>query len=207
MASVCAAQRIPVVLFNRYVPTLKVTAICCDNVAGGRVVAEYLHDTAHVRPAYVGGEGDATTNLDRARGFTGRLQELGVALHAHEAGGAFSYGAGYSAADRLVRQNIRPDSIFFASDVMAVGGLDAIRAANLRVPDDISVIVFDEHPIAGYLAPALTTIKMPLREMGALATRMLIGSIMGETHAQTVMVEAASELVERASVAPCRGGR
>jgi DNA-binding LacI/PurR family transcriptional regulator len=85
--------------------------------------------------------------------------------------------------------------------------LRAFRERDVRIPDDISVIVFDEHPIAGYLAPALTTIKMPLREMGALATRMLIGSIMGETHAQTVMVEAPSELVERASVAPCRGGR
>ena len=81
-----------------------------------------FHDTAHVRPAYVGGERDATTNLDRARGFTERLGELGVALHAHEVGGAFSYAAGYEAADRLVRGDIRPDSIFFASDVMAVGG-------------------------------------------------------------------------------------
>jgi DNA-binding LacI/PurR family transcriptional regulator len=165
MASVCAAQRIPVVLFNRYVPTLKVTAICCDNVAGGRVVAEYLHHTAHVRPAYVGGEGDATTNLDRARGFTGRLQELGVALHAHEAGGAFSYGAGYSAADRLVRQTIRPDSIFFASDVMALGGVDAIRAANLRVPDDISVIGFDDVPMASWPSYELTTVRQPIAQM------------------------------------------
>jgi DNA-binding LacI/PurR family transcriptional regulator len=165
MASVCAAQRIPVVLFNRYVPTLKVTAICCDNVAGGRVVAEYLHGTAHVRPAYVGGENDATTNLDRARGFTGRLQELGVTLHAHEAGGAFSYTAGYSAADRLVRQSVRPDSIFFASDVMAVGGVDAIRAANLRVPDDISVIGFDDVPMASWPSYELTTVRQPITQM------------------------------------------
>ena len=83
--------------------------------------------------------------------------------------------------------------------------LRAFRERDVRIPEDISVIVFDEHPIAGYLAPALTTIKMPLREMGALATRMLIGAIMGETHAQMVMVEEPSELVERASVAPVSG--
>jgi DNA-binding LacI/PurR family transcriptional regulator len=165
MASVCAAQRIPVVLFNRYIPTLKVTAICCDNVAGGRVVAEYLHDTAHVRPAYVGGERDATTNLDRARGFTERLQELGVALNSHEAGGAFSYAAGYSATERLVRQNIKPDSIFFASDVMAVGGIDAIRTANLRVPDDISVVGFDDVPMASWPSYELTTVRQPVTQM------------------------------------------
>ena len=165
MASVCAAQRIPVVLFNRYVPGLKVAAICCDNVAGGRAVAEYLYDTAHVRPAYVGGERDATTNLDRAQGFVERLQELGVALHAHEVGGAFSYAAGYDAADRLVRQDIRPDSIFFASDVMAVGGIDAIRAASLRVPHDISVIGFDDVPMANWPAYELTTVRQPIAQM------------------------------------------
>ena len=165
VASVCAAQQIPVVLFNRYIPGLKVAAICCDNVAGGRAVAEYLYETAHVRPAYVGGERDATTNLDRARGFTERLAELGVLLHAHEIGGAFSYDAGYKAADRLVRKNIRPDSIFFASDVMAVGGIDAIRAANLRVPDDISVIGFDDVPMANWPAYALTTVRQPIAQM------------------------------------------
>ena len=165
MASVCAAQQIPVVLFNRYVPGLKVAAICCDNVAGGRAVADYLHDTGHVRPAYVGGERDATTNLDRARGFTERLLELGIPLHAHEVGGAFSYAAGYNAADRLVRQNMRPDGIFFASDVMAVGGIDAIRAANLRIPQDISVIGFDDVPMANWPAYELTTVRQPIAQM------------------------------------------
>src|SRR5262249_59668940 len=71
MASVCAAQRIPVVLFNRYVPTLKVTAICCDNVAGGRGGAEDLHDTAHVRAAYVGGGRGWTPQPHPAPGFSG----------------------------------------------------------------------------------------------------------------------------------------
>lgn len=173
MAAVCAAQQVPVVLFNRYVPGLKVAAICCDNVAGGRAVAEYLNDTAHVRPAYVGGERDATTNLDRARGFTERLQELGIALHGHEVGGAFSYAAGYTAADRLVRQPKRPDSIFFASDVMAVGGIDAIRAANLRVPEDISVIGFDDVPMASWPPYELTTVRQPIAQMVYETARIL----------------------------------
>jgi len=128
-------------------------------------VADYLCGTAHVRPAYVGGERDATTNLDRARGFIERLQELGIALHAHEVGGAFSYAAGYEAAERLVRRDIRPDSIFFASDVVAVGGIDAIRAANLRVPQDISVIGFDDVSMASWPAYELTTVRQPIEKM------------------------------------------
>jgi DNA-binding LacI/PurR family transcriptional regulator len=173
MASVCATQQIPVVLFNRYIPGLKVAAICCDNVAGGRAVAEYLYGTGHVRSAYVGGEPDATTNLDRARGFAERLQELGAALHAHEVGGAFSYAAGYDATDRLLRQNTRPDSIFFASDVMAVGGIDAIRAANLRVPQDISVVGFDDIPMASWPAYELTTVRQPIAQMVDETARIL----------------------------------
>ena len=82
MAAVCVAEGIPVVLFNRYVPGLKVAAVSCDNVAGGRAVADYLWSTGHVRPAFVSGESDVTTNLDRAQGFRRRLRELGMALHA-----------------------------------------------------------------------------------------------------------------------------
>ncbi len=165
MASVCAAQRIPVVLFNRYVPNLKVAAVCCDNIAGGRMVAEFLYNTGHVRPAYVGGERDATTNMDRAQGFINRTEELGLAIHAYDIGGAFRYAAGYDATDRLIRGSRKPDSIFFASDVMAVGGIDAIRAAGFRVPDDVSVVGFDDIPIADWPAYQLTTIRQPIAQM------------------------------------------
>ena len=65
----CVAEGIPVVLFNRYVPGLKVTAVSCDNLAAGRAVADYLAASGHTQPAFVSGESDATTNLDRARGF------------------------------------------------------------------------------------------------------------------------------------------
>jgi DNA-binding LacI/PurR family transcriptional regulator len=165
MATLCATQQIPVVLFNRYVPGLKVAAICCDNVAGGRAVAEYFCSTGHERPSFVAGERDVTTNLDRAHGFIERLRELGTPLHAHEIGGAFSYSAGYDAARRLISNHQIPDSIFFASDVMAVGGIDAIRAAGLRVPEDISVIGFDDIPIANWPAYELTTIRQPIAQM------------------------------------------
>ena len=91
MATACSSRGTPVVMFNRYVPGLKVAAVCCDNVAGSSAVADYIFSSGHARPAYVAGESDATTNLDRARGFSTRLQELGIKLHTHEIGGSFSY--------------------------------------------------------------------------------------------------------------------
>ena len=144
MAAVCVAKGIPVVLFNRYVPGLKVAAVCCDNIAAGRTVADYLSSAGHVRPAFVSGESDVTTTLDRARGFSARLGELGIDLYADEIGGDFTYAAGYEAARRLISRQPTPDCIFFASDIMAIGGIGAIRAAGLRVPEDISVIGFDD---------------------------------------------------------------
>ena len=165
MAGVCAAQRIPVVLFNRYVPGLKVAAVCCDNILGGRAVADYFCNSGHVRPAFVAGENDVTTNIDRARGFMERLQERGIQLNATEIGGEFSYAAGYETARRLISRPDLPDCIFFASDVMAIGGIDAIRAANLQVPADISVIGFDDVPIANWPPYELTTIRQPIKQM------------------------------------------
>ncbi len=165
MAASCAAQGSPVVLFNRYVPGARIPAVCCDNIAGGRTVANHLWSTGHVRPAFVSAEVDVTTNRDRAHGFFGRLEELCVSLHAHEIGGEFSHGAGYDAARRLVQRRQLPDSIFFASDVMAIGGIDAIRAANLRVPEDISVVGYDDIPVAGWASYELTTIRQPISQM------------------------------------------
>jgi len=165
MAAISMAQGVPVVLFNRYIPGVKVSAVCCDNVAAGGTVAEYLWKTGHKRPAYVAGEADVTTNLDRARGFSVRLQELGLPLHANELGGEFSYEAGYEAARRLMGRDSRPDSIFFASDIMAIGGIEAILAAGFRVPEDVSVVGFDDIPLASLPSYALTTVRQPIPEM------------------------------------------
>ncbi len=165
MATACIAQGIPVVLFNRYVPELKVAAVSCDNIAGGRTVAEYFWKLGHKRPAFVAGEGDVTTNLDRARGFSSRLEELGLPLHACEIGGDFSYEAGYQAVPRLINRQTPPDCIFFASDIMAIGGIEAIRAAHLNVPADISVVGFDDIPIAAWPSYQLTTIRQPIAQM------------------------------------------
>lgn len=173
MAAVCLSQRIPVVLFNRYVPGLKVAAVSCDNVAGGRAVADYLWSTGHLRPAFVSGERDVTTNRDREQGFSRRLRQLGMALYADEVGNGFSYEAGYDAARRLITRRRRPDSIFFASDVMAIGGIEAVRSAGLRVPEEISVVGFDDIPIAASPSYELTTIRQPIAEMVESAAEIL----------------------------------
>jgi DNA-binding LacI/PurR family transcriptional regulator len=165
MAGVCMAQGVPVVLFNRYVPGLRVAAICCDNLSGGRAVADLFSKTGHQRPAFVSGESDVTTNRDRFLGYSRRLNEIGIALDSHLTGGEFSYSAGYHAAQCAISSAKHPDFIFFASDIMAIGGIEAIRAAGLRVPEDISVVGFDDVPGASWPAYNLTTVRQPIEAM------------------------------------------
>ena len=201
MAAVCVGEGTPVVLFNRYVPGLKVAAVCCDNVSAGRAVADYLSARGHVRPAFVSAESDVTTNLDRARGFSARLQELGVKLHADETGGDFSYAAGYHATRRLIGRRPLPDAIFFASDIMAIGGIEAIRAAGLRVPEDISVVGFDDILMAAWPAYALTTIRQPIQEMVECAAKILNLDDASKSKPSRKTQLLRAELVERTSVA------
>jgi DNA-binding LacI/PurR family transcriptional regulator len=173
MARICAARQTPVLLFNRYVPGVKIGAVSCDNVASGREVATFLHGTGHARPAYVSGEPGATTNLDRRNGFVDRWRDLGVRTCLELSGGAYTFEAGFEAATAIARRKKRPDCIFFASDIMALGGIHALQQSGLRVPDDISVIGFDDVPMASWPSFDLTTVRQPLPEMAAAALDML----------------------------------
>src|SRR3984893_3046266 len=169
MARICAARDTPVVSFNRYVPGLNIHAVSSDNVGGGRDVADYLVATGHERLAFISAQRDATTNRDRRSGFMSRLRQLKITSCLQEDGGEFSYEAGYAAAKRLLRQAVRPDALFFASDVMAFGGMDAAREIGLSIPGDVSIIGYDDVPMAALPSYGLTTIRQPVREMAQTA--------------------------------------
>jgi DNA-binding LacI/PurR family transcriptional regulator len=180
MAQTCTDRGTPVVLFNRYVPGLAVAAVACDNLNGGRAVADHLVSLGHDRPAFVAGKPDTTTNLDRERGFAQRLRELSVKLHACDQGGDFTYEAGFAAALRLIRRDDPPDAIFFANDIMAIGGVDALRESGVLVPDDISVIGFDDISIAGWASYNLTTVRQPIPEMVEATATLIECAALGE---------------------------
>ncbi len=111
-ATACHEAGTPIIFFNRYASNGDSWAVACDNVAGGEEIAEYLIDRGHKRLAYVAGRPDASTTVDRWRGFSGTCARRGVAAPIREEGGSFSYQAGYAAAQRLLARNPRPDAIF-----------------------------------------------------------------------------------------------
>jgi DNA-binding LacI/PurR family transcriptional regulator len=173
MARTCAVRRTPVVLVNRYVPGLRIHAVSCDNVAAGRMVAEFLTNRGHTRPAFVAGLPEASTNLERRRGYLERLQELGVRSCTEEEGGDYTFDAGFAATERILRRGKQPDAIFYASDVMAFGGMEALRGAGLRIPEDVSIVGFDDVPLCQWPSHGLTTVRQPVQEMAAAAIEMV----------------------------------
>jgi DNA-binding LacI/PurR family transcriptional regulator len=171
MADECVRRGIPVILFNRNVLDSEASVVCCDNVEGGRLAANVLLDTGHRRPAYIAGPVNTSTNVEREKGFFDRLRERGVTAP-QRVQADYTYASGYEATRALLRQEEPPDAIFCASDIIAMGAVDAARALDVAVPDDVSIIGFDDIPMAGWEAYQLTTIHQPVNRM--IATTMAL---------------------------------
>ncbi len=163
---ICHRYGVPTYLINRYVDNQSAVKIACDNYNAARMVAEVLLRADHKKMVYVGGKTDTSTNRDRKAGFTDFLRDSGTFDCLVEPAGEYSYEAGHRAGLRLLRNGQDMDAIFCANDILALGVLDAIRyAGGVRVPDDVSVIGFDDIAAAGWPGYDLTTVKQPVDEM------------------------------------------
>jgi DNA-binding LacI/PurR family transcriptional regulator len=199
MADACARAGTPVVLFNRYALDDKVNVVRCDNVLGGRLVADALMDGGHQRLAYIAGEEDSSTNRDRELGFVQRLKERGNDLAYREGQGDYSYESGYAVAQCLLSEDEPPDGIFCASDLMAMGALDLARCdLRCRVPEDLSIVGFDDIPMASWPGYNLTTIRQPVEEMVHSTIQVLVDAIRSP-ETETVTKVVAPSLVVRSS--------
>ncbi len=164
MSDKCLQMGIPVILFNRYVQDSDTSAVCCDNVGGGQQVADLFVDTGHVRPAFLAGTPDTSTNTDRERGFQEQLKRRGAPPPLHYQG-EYTYESGYAGGQALLGRDAPPDAIFCANDIMAIGCLDAARDLGVDVPGQVSVVGFDNIPMASWSAYQLTTISQEVDTM------------------------------------------
>ena len=183
-----------VVLFNRTVRDQSVPSISCDNEAGAAALADLLVDRGHERIVYVAGPQHTSTNREREAGFIRRLMERGASLAGRIETEAYSFQEGFRAAAEAM--SVRPDAVFFANDVLALGGMDRLRRDLGRaIPDDLSVVGFDDIPMSAWPSYDLTTIRQPIAEMVRLAAQAATGS--EDAPARQVVT---GELVLRGSV-------
>ncbi|MDD1796073.1 LacI family DNA-binding transcriptional regulator [Enterovibrio makurazakiensis] len=166
LVEACKSQDTPVVIFGRDSHENSVTVVSCDNVLAGRMAADMLLDAGYDRPAFVAGPIGTSATVDRQRGFISRLMERGCNQWQVVEGGEFSYDAGYDATLRIFKGTERPDAMFYADDIMACGGMDALRyELNVKIPDDVGVIGVDDIRLAKSRSYDLSTIRQPNDQM------------------------------------------
>jgi len=204
-----AATNVPLVLVDNYVPKSSVEAVLSDNFEGARQAVEYLIEKGHRHIAFIGGPTIAGkrpinkiyTIERRAGGYRTALLDAGlpVPYYMYESGNLAPEG-GYQACKRLLANRAKFDAIFCANDETAIGAMKALREAGLKVPEDVSVVGFDDIDMAEHYNPSLTTVRINKEAMGAAAVRALIARVADpEAVSQTIMLDV--DLIERASVA------
>jgi LacI family transcriptional regulator len=176
-----------------------IDAILPDNVRGAARAAAHLTDLGHERIAVIAGPASLTTIEDRLGGFRAQLEARGVGLGAHQVvHGDFTREGGYDSAVRLLDDEVAFTAAFALNDAMAVGALAAFRDRGIRVPQEVSLIGFDDIPLAADVSPSLTTVRLPMEDLGAQVVALALRDIPSES---PELVTSTSELVVRASTA------
>ncbi|MCW2938492.1 MAG: LacI family transcriptional regulator [Actinomycetia bacterium] len=156
-------------------PGLRVDSVNPENRAGAAALAQALVALGHRDFAVLSGPAALTTVVDRLAGFQDTLTRSGIVLDPDQiVEGSFTRDGGYEAATRLLQAGLRATCVFALTDIMAVGALAAFRDHGLTVPGDVSLAGFDDIPIVGDLTPPLTTVAIPLEELGRRAMTMAL---------------------------------
>lgn len=196
-------MKVPIVLVNNQHPGEFVHSVMIDNVQGSLEATNHLIQLGHRRISYVGDRFGHQSDTERLAGYRAALERADLPflpeLVIH--GDGRSEG-GMTAVETLLRLANPPTAIFCYNDMTALGALRRIHVSGMRVPDDISVVGFDDLFIASYTYPPITTVRQPMRRMGKLAMESLLELMSGRDSAVAIKVPA--ELIVRDSTAPPR---
>jgi LacI family transcriptional regulator len=191
---------IPVVLLSSAAMGTNVDSVVIENFRGAKEMVKHLHSAGHTRIAIIKGAAGNYDAAERLRGYRAALREAGIDSDARlELPGDFTEAGGYAAAIDALTMAPRPTAIFAANDSMAIGALSALRESGVRVPDDIAVAGFDDIPLARYMDPPLSSVRVPIADLGSRAVEILLTAI-GDNGARAHRRERVStELVIRRS--------
>lgn len=190
-----AWKRFPIVTLDRYLQADYVFPVLVDNSAGTSAVFTHLYDQGARRIAFVAGAADALDNTERQEIFLSEAANHGLSIHCYK--GNFTEISGYQAAQTIIASGDLPEAIFCANDQMAIGFLQAMNEQGLRAPDDISVVGFDDIPVARYLQPPLSTVRVSRTDWGAQAVTRLIDFL--EQEKPFLLERIPAEFVQRQS--------
>jgi DNA-binding LacI/PurR family transcriptional regulator len=195
-----AAMHVPVVIVDPVgQPDPRIPSVGAANWAGGLMATEHLIELGHRRIGTITGRPALLCSQARVDGYRAALGHAGIPV-ADELvrTGDFHFEAALAAATEMLSLADPPTAIFAGNDIEAMGVYEAARLHRLRIPDDLSVVGFDDLPMSAWVSPPLTTVAQPLEQMAAVATRMVLEAAADETSHR---VELATSLVIRSSTA------
>jgi LacI family transcriptional regulator len=172
------SRGVPFVLIDVKVPDIQADYVVGDNVAGAFTLTEHLIKLGHKCIALVSGRSDLSTSREREEGYLAALKQYNLKFNAkYLIPTDFSRRAGYKAVSSLFNLSQPPTALFVASNVLAIGALEAVRAAGLRVPEDIALVCFEDIGLASALQPFLTVMAQPAKEFGRIGAEFLLRRI------------------------------
>lgn len=168
-------QGVPVVIVNRFIPEMHQSCIDIDNELGGKLATQYLLQKGHTEIACITGPLDKSDARGRLQGYRVALEDAGLIYNEaliSEAG--FTEETGAIATKKLLKRNCRFSAIFASNDHMAFGAFEVLRSEGFSIPNDVSLVGFDDNLFARYLTPALTTINFPIEQMSIEAVQLTL---------------------------------
>ena len=198
-------ETLPFVFIDRVCEGVLADAIVVDNRDGAYKAVSHLLELGHRRIGLIAGKSDTLTGRERLRGYEEAYRAAGITVdQALVVDGNFTIEGGYQATKALLEIEDRPTAIFAANNSMTIGCLRALTEAQVKVPEDVSVIGFDDSEWAEFFVPPLTVVRQPTYSMGTLAAEILFQRLTGTAPPEWQEVVLKPELVIRASCGPVR---
>jgi DNA-binding LacI/PurR family transcriptional regulator len=191
-------NEIPVLLFNRYTKDAEHSSVFCDNYLAAKQIASYLLKLGHQSFAFISGPSNTSTTIDRLKGFTEVLDKNDI----HDliiSSGDYTYEGGFNAAQELIAKNLNLDCIFCVNDITALGAMDAIRTMGFKIPEDVSVVGFDNIRMGGWPPYSLSTWEQPLEDMVTRSVEILLERIADYSKSSKIL-RMTGQIIVRTSV-------
>lgn len=170
---------LPLVCIDRYFEGIDLSFVSSDNYEGAYAATRYLIDHGHSSIACVQGVRNSTPNIQRVKGFVNAMTASGITSYT-VSGDAFSEQNGYLETKLLLQQKRRPTAIFTFSNTIAMGCIRALKEEKIKIPEDISLVTFDENPYLDYIEPPLTCISQPVEDICKIAVKILFSNILDQ---------------------------
>ena len=176
----------PTLLVNAFTADGRLPAILPDEIAGGRAAVEHVLSLGHRRIGFIAGREGAWATKMRIQGFREGLEAAGLDPSRSPIYlGNYRIDSGYEITWKVMREKKPPTALLLGNDQMAAGAYIALARLGLRIPDDVSVVGYDDEPLAADLSPALTTVRIPFYEMGRIAARHTLDRTVGDLPSRT----------------------